>query len=37
MFKWDEGNQPKIEQRYPTDEVESVFADPGRIERARRT
>lgn len=32
MFEWDAGNGPTIEQRYPRDEVESVFADPGRID-----
>jgi uncharacterized DUF497 family protein len=36
-FEWDEGNQPKIEQRFPRDEVESVFFDPARIERAAYT
>ena len=33
MFDWDAGNQPKIEQRFPRADVESVFDDPGRIER----
>ena len=37
MFDWDAGNQPKIEQRYPIDEVESVFVDPGRLERQAYT
>ena len=37
MFDWDAGNQPKIEQRYPIDEVESVFVDPGRVERPAYT
>jgi uncharacterized DUF497 family protein len=32
MFDWDVGNGPKIEQRFSRDEVESVFADPGRID-----
>jgi uncharacterized DUF497 family protein len=32
MFDWDAGNEPKIEQRYPRGEVESVFGDPDRIE-----
>lgn len=32
MFDWDGGNQPKIERRYSREEVESVFADPGRID-----
>ena len=32
VFDWDEGNRPKIERRYPAEEVESVFADADRIE-----
>ncbi len=37
MFDWDAGNQPKIERRYPREEVESVFTDTGRIQRLAYT
>jgi uncharacterized DUF497 family protein len=31
VFCWDEGNQPKIEERFDIEEVEEVFDDEHRI------